>query len=729
MILRSDESSGSALEITAPVDSTLCIPIELLTFLPPIDAVHKYFFKGTSKQVAIRALYLHQPLTEVEKTWLREFSATCRAENLHVPVELHSVLLRVLLFNWRKHKENYLLKACEHIQEMIEWRRLSFPFSDTESELVKLLNLGLIYWCGRDALLRPLLVIRLSRLPKTCSPAMFIRLVVFGMEWGLRYLMVPGKVETCNVLLDIRGVSLYSVPVSALSDLTTTLTKQYPFRLDKMWIINDSLIMQTFWSVIKSFLTEVQQQKMNFCRHGYQKLLLKEHACHQLEKTFGGTREDFTRFYPFPMAPGPFAAGYKGGPNLNAPQDGYKAIDEITMRGLVWGADDMGTPTLWTEEAYRICREANVVPPTIPCRRMLSDVKEYRGTATEELSTVETRVHHRRGNSLLHRLSGSSTHRVKNTKSAASSVLSEYNNEDASQDSRLLTDAPTKHRNRRYSWLSKQSHHSSASLDEHRPADKARRKNSIAENEDTTNDNTLQSCPIAVKTTALVPVRPFYPTSGCDVVAPSCSSSNKCATHLSSSGMSDSDFDEQRDDNSSSVYSVEDHLNRSQRLPPVATVVGVERALNDEFDVGSANRIRLCLKMRRKSSSMSISSVNLTYNVTSETHCEEYDTSHQTKSINENRGLKPVVSVSADGYCVVDELNGVPVEIQESKNFDGKSGRRWSRIFRRRPRVFIPINPRQYRKKPLRHQPDLCAVSPDVSCCLSPPTKTCCGFI
>lgn len=56
--------------------------------------------------------------------------------------------------------------------------------------------------------------------------------------------VIPGRVETITVLLDVRGVPLHQVPVSALTDMTNTLTKQYPFRLNRMLIINDSFFVQ-----------------------------------------------------------------------------------------------------------------------------------------------------------------------------------------------------------------------------------------------------------------------------------------------------------------------------------------------------------------------------------------------------------------------------------------------------------------------------------------------------
>eukprot|EP00923_Selenidium_pygospionis_P009085 GHVN01015537.1.p1 GENE.GHVN01015537.1~~GHVN01015537.1.p1 ORF type:complete len:654 (+),score=143.46 GHVN01015537.1:563-2524(+) len=340
----------------------LTLPQELITFTPDHDTVYRTFFKGTPKEVSIRQLFLHQPLTELEQSWFKAWRVYCIQEKFVTPPLLEPVMLRLLLFNHRKFPTEYLFKTMEHAKLMTTWRKQTFPVSDIEPELRADLDCGIMYWVARDSQYRPLLLINLKRLPKNTTSERFKRLTVFCFEWSLRYLMFPGKVECCTVVLDVRGVSLTSFPVSVLTDMTTTLTKQYPFRLNKMFIINDSWFIQTAWGVAKGFLTEVQQQKMQFYKSGFEAELLKDYAPHQLEKNYGGTRNPITKWYPFPLCGGPFTPGHKGGENTKAIQNCHKVNDEVSARGVVWEGD-CTDPVPHTDHIYPVCKALGVPVP------------------------------------------------------------------------------------------------------------------------------------------------------------------------------------------------------------------------------------------------------------------------------------------------------------------------------------------------------------------------------
>ncbi|KAL8444853.1 hypothetical protein Emed_006041 [Eimeria media] len=322
--------------------SPYCIPQELFSFHPEEGQVFKIFFKGTSKEVRIRQVFFHTPLSDEEQQWLVEFREHCAQNNWKIPLFMEPMVLRIIWLAYRKWGDNIIQRSFDLAKMMLEWRQGFFPLSDKEEELTEMLKLGVMYWVGRDQALRPLLVIRLARLHRHAAPEIFKRLTIFCFEWGLRYMMVPGIVETITVLLDVRGVPLHQFPVSALTDMTSTLTKQYPFRLNRMLIINDSFFVQTVWNIAKQFLTEVQQQKMLFLRSGFEEELLKEYTPWQLEKSYGGTRPEAERQESYGK--------------------GYLATDRITSMGLLW-EKECRVPTMWAPEAGQVFKDLSLPLP------------------------------------------------------------------------------------------------------------------------------------------------------------------------------------------------------------------------------------------------------------------------------------------------------------------------------------------------------------------------------
>lgn len=336
------------------------IPQELFAFTPQKQHIFAYFFKGTTREVVVRQIFFHTPLTQQEKKWLREIRVFLARRNYSLPSSLEPFLLRVCYFNWRKYGEKlYLIKSYEHLLDILQWRAKRFPISDTDAEVSEDLNRGIMYWAARDKSFQPLLIVRLRRSLRPINPKRLETLCIFCFEWAMRYLFVPGMVESCVVILDVRGVSLHQLPMSALSDLTRLLTRQYPFRLSRMHIIHDSLFIQTTWSLTRKFLSDIQQQKMNFMRHSFAEELLKTFAPHQLEQEFGGTRPQINSFYPFPLPPGPCQTSSESS-SSNVLRDCWKAVSDETSRGVFWESDDV-IPVQWSSEAKDMFRKCGLV--------------------------------------------------------------------------------------------------------------------------------------------------------------------------------------------------------------------------------------------------------------------------------------------------------------------------------------------------------------------------------
>ena len=127
------------------------------------------------------------------------------------------------------------------------------------------LKKGFLYFCGRDAGLRPALVMRPSRCPPGMACDQFGRLFVFCMEYFLRSMMIPGKVENIVVIVDLKDLSYSQLPpVAAVLELKDVLVKQDAGRVFCFYVCNLPFIVRAGVSVVQAAMTEKQRQKMRF---------------------------------------------------------------------------------------------------------------------------------------------------------------------------------------------------------------------------------------------------------------------------------------------------------------------------------------------------------------------------------------------------------------------------------------------------------------------------------
>ena len=193
-------------------------------------------------------------------------------------------------------------EALQRMNETQAWRLSYFSSPISDSSVLDDLSKGFIYFCGRDAALRPALVMRASRVPFGIPAEQFGRLFVFCMEYFLRYMVLPGRVENIVVIVDLKDISYSQMPtVSALMELKEVLTKQDAGRVFCFYVCNMPFIVRALTSVVQAAMTEKQRQKMRFVDVSE---LVQDFALNQLEEDLGGTRRLETTFFPFPLPPG-----------------------------------------------------------------------------------------------------------------------------------------------------------------------------------------------------------------------------------------------------------------------------------------------------------------------------------------------------------------------------------------------------------------------------------------
>eukprot|EP00931_Biecheleriopsis_adriatica_P092404 TRINITY_DN66212_c0_g1_i1.p1 TRINITY_DN66212_c0_g1~~TRINITY_DN66212_c0_g1_i1.p1 ORF type:complete len:543 (+),score=85.24 TRINITY_DN66212_c0_g1_i1:41-1630(+) len=201
-------------------------------------------------------------------------------------------------------------KALGFMQATQAWRESFFGGQPLRSgDVAEDLSHGAVYFCGRDRAMRPALVIRANRVPRQWqndkdNKGRLIKILVFCMEYMLRFMFVPGRVETSNLIIDLKGISTTDIPLGTLSDIHRLFSAHYPCRGFRFYICNVPRMVMFMSSAAKTILTE--KQKMKLVVLSDVRELLKEFSPHQLEIDLGGSRPVAKKFLPFPLEGGPF---------------------------------------------------------------------------------------------------------------------------------------------------------------------------------------------------------------------------------------------------------------------------------------------------------------------------------------------------------------------------------------------------------------------------------------
>lgn len=310
------------------------LPAEVLTFSAPDTIVISKFSNGDSE----RKIHCNIKLSEheLERLKLMQAEAKTHDEMYFYP----SVTAMATRFLSRARMDPK--KAVKLMKETQEWREEFFGKGPIREEEVKDdMQNGIVYFSGRDFAFRPNIIIRPLRIPQRWYQEKridkMIRILIYCMEYFLRYMVVPGRIENLNVIVDLNNLSISQVPIAALQEVYKVLGQHYIGRVFKFYVCNVSMFLSTMAGVVRAMLTDRQKQKLNILSD--LKELHKDFALHHLEADLGGTRPNITKeqgFFPFPMLPGPYTAGFRGEADMSQVPNVHELLSAIGCMGRLW---------------------------------------------------------------------------------------------------------------------------------------------------------------------------------------------------------------------------------------------------------------------------------------------------------------------------------------------------------------------------------------------------------
>jgi len=203
--------------------------------------------KSGSGNTAKRKIFYQVPLDDFEKQEILKLHQTLQDKRITLPS------------NWTERDSlKYLYsskfdhdKSAEKIQNCLEWR--SNPNSQTLSPGVKfILECGALYIYGRDRQFRPLMILDLAKVDfDNMKEEDFNAAVTILMDIMREYCYIPGKIERTTVLIDLRNVSMTSVPMGAMKGFITIANACFPCTMHKTYLIGMTFMMRMSWKVVE----------------------------------------------------------------------------------------------------------------------------------------------------------------------------------------------------------------------------------------------------------------------------------------------------------------------------------------------------------------------------------------------------------------------------------------------------------------------------------------------
>lgn len=346
------EQTSSAVAVGGiTVDSPLSrylLPPEVVLYEPSASDIRRC---GKS---AARLIFLNTPLTDAEqqaldtlhKTIADEAGAEMAEEAAKFPAYVRPHALRLL-----QQAKWDVKKAISLMHTYLEMRVQKLPV--TEGYVAQCLKSSMLYWHGRDRSCRPILVWRLSQ-----TPSLGLELergkstVLWILEFAIRHLMVPGRVESWVFIVDLRGCSFSTLTSGARSliwNLRRLIEEVYCERNFCTKILYMPSLLQ---SIVNFFIPEDKKDQVEFVRDkDISRVMTGLCEPHQLEEHYGGSAPNVKDGEAYPYRFFPHCCGPETG---SSPPDQslHGFTDREFHEGCLWDAFP-GEKEQWMEKCQK----------------------------------------------------------------------------------------------------------------------------------------------------------------------------------------------------------------------------------------------------------------------------------------------------------------------------------------------------------------------------------------
>ena len=263
--------------------------------LPPKESYY-YFPKGEeiitinnkNPIKSIRRIFYNTKYTDYENKMLNQLKQII---NSHSEFKLPDYFLDYFILMFVYARGGDLEASYTQMVEYINFCQKIFPFNITpKSKIVEILNKGFIYVYGRDNRFRPIIVCQSKIFQKYHKDYQFEELLQatsFMCQFVVNNMFLPGQFETWNMIVNLKGVSVISLPDS-LKKLIPALSNYFLCRLNKNYIIGLNFFTRILYKIAVNFIDPITASKITVIESKKDPNLFKTIRKDNIEEQFGG---------------------------------------------------------------------------------------------------------------------------------------------------------------------------------------------------------------------------------------------------------------------------------------------------------------------------------------------------------------------------------------------------------------------------------------------------------
>ena len=261
-------------------------PKESYFYFPKHDEIITINPKNPIK--SIRRIFYNTKYTDYENKMLNQLKQII---NSHSEFKLPDYFLDYFVLMFVYARGGDLEASYTQMVEYINFCQKIFPFNITpKSKIVEILNKGFIYVYGRDNRFRPIIVCQSKIFQKYHKDYQFEELLQatsFMCQFVVNNMFLPGQFETWNMIVNLKGVSVISLPDS-LKKLIPALSNYFLCRLNKNYIIGLNFFTRILYKIAVNFIDPITASKITVIESKKDPNLFKTIRKDNIEEQFGG---------------------------------------------------------------------------------------------------------------------------------------------------------------------------------------------------------------------------------------------------------------------------------------------------------------------------------------------------------------------------------------------------------------------------------------------------------